>query len=317
MQLETIPLSRIYDQDIRFRTTVIPSGELTQSVERMGVIQPLRLVLREERYVLLSGWKRFWAAQAADISLIPALIIEQKDDLKAFISALEENLSFRQLSIMEKAGALKRLKEWGVGKMELLRNWLPRLGIPGTSVWLDVYLNFASWENELQQNAEKASLSSASMMLLDEMPATVTGTLLPLLSVLSRNKQRELLEYLHELTLRDNQKASDVLESEEIQDILKSENLSLLQRAEGVRKVLYTSRFPLMASWKEEFENLSHKISFPSSIRIDHYANFEEGEMTLTVRFRSILEFNKSLSFLRNVSKNPDFLTLCTKFCDG
>jgi len=315
MKLHEVPISRLQEQDERFRMAVLPSNEINLSVERIGLLQPLRIVVREGDRILLSGWKRFWAARRANLSLLPVLILDQPDDLKAFESTLDENLSFRPLSVLEKANALRRLCDLGQKQEDVVRNWLPRMGIPGTFRWLELYLQFALWGKDIQKDLESRGVPLPAMEIFAKFPTGAQREVLSLIAPLSRNKQRELLDYLHEVSILAGLPVEDVLHGEEIEGILGSD-ISNLQKADSLRKVLFSRRYPKFSSSIRDFKSLSAKIPFPRSVRLDHFSNFEEGELTLALKFRSIEQYRESIGKLGEIADSAGFQALCRRFCD-
>ena len=95
-------------------------AELTESVQRYGVLQPVLLrKLPGEGYELIAGERRLRAAKAAGLAKIPALVREMGDGEVSEI-ALIENLQREDLSVMEEARAYQRLiKEFGLTQEEL------------------------------------------------------------------------------------------------------------------------------------------------------------------------------------------------------
>lgn len=83
--------------------------ELTESVRRTGVLQPVLLRRRQDgQFELIAGERRWRAAQAAGLEKIPAIFKEATDDeLLAF--ALIENIQRRDLNAIEAARAYRRL----------------------------------------------------------------------------------------------------------------------------------------------------------------------------------------------------------------
>ncbi|MFR9603508.1 MAG: ParB/RepB/Spo0J family partition protein [Rikenellaceae bacterium] len=85
-------------------------GELTDSIRSLGVIQPITIVREGEGYTIISGERRWRAAQKAGLRTIPAYIREV-DDLKLHAMALVENLQREDLNPMEIAFGMQRLIE--------------------------------------------------------------------------------------------------------------------------------------------------------------------------------------------------------------
>jgi len=84
--------------------------ELAQSIEEQGVIVPIKLKPRGDRYEIVYGHRRVEAARRAGLAAIPALI-EGLDDTETMVQALIENLQREDLGPMDLARALQALKE--------------------------------------------------------------------------------------------------------------------------------------------------------------------------------------------------------------
>jgi ParB family chromosome partitioning protein len=83
--------------------------DLTASVKEKGILQPVlaRKAPAGEGYILIAGERRWRAAIAAGLAQIPALIRSEADALEV---ALIENLQRQNLSALEEAEALLKLK---------------------------------------------------------------------------------------------------------------------------------------------------------------------------------------------------------------
>ncbi len=88
--------------------------ELANSIRELGVIQPITLVRDGENYTIISGERRWRAAQVAGLRTIPAYVREV-DDLKLHAMALVENLQREDLNPMEVSfGMLRLIEECGI-----------------------------------------------------------------------------------------------------------------------------------------------------------------------------------------------------------
>ncbi len=83
-------------------------AELADSIRELGVIQPITLMREGEEYTIISGERRWRAAQRAGLRTIPAYIREV-DDLKLHAMALVENLQREDLNPMEISFGMQRL----------------------------------------------------------------------------------------------------------------------------------------------------------------------------------------------------------------
>ena len=83
-------------------------AELTDSVRRHGVIQPLSVRRTVAGYELIAGERRLRAAQAAGLSEIPCIVMSM-DDAESGMAALVENLQRQDLDFLEEAMGISRL----------------------------------------------------------------------------------------------------------------------------------------------------------------------------------------------------------------
>ena len=92
---------------------------LSESIQAHGVIQPLTVrELENGYYQIIAGERRWRAARLADLSEIPAVIIEA-DDKKAMELALIENLQRQDLNPVEEAmGYQSLIEEYGLTQEE-------------------------------------------------------------------------------------------------------------------------------------------------------------------------------------------------------
>ena len=106
-----IPLDRIAPNPQQPRTHFDSAGieELTASIRRHGVLQPIVVSQKGESYELVAGHRRVVAARAAGKTTIPAVVREDVSDRLEL--ALVENLQRTDLNAIETGRAYKLLME--------------------------------------------------------------------------------------------------------------------------------------------------------------------------------------------------------------
>ena len=86
-------------------------AELADSIRTLGVIQPVTVKpTTDGRYIIISGERRWRAAQVAGLEVLPAYIREV-DDTNLHAMALVENVQRQDLNAIEIALSLQRLVE--------------------------------------------------------------------------------------------------------------------------------------------------------------------------------------------------------------
>jgi ParB family chromosome partitioning protein len=92
----------------RTRFTESTLDELAQSIIANGVVQPIVVRPKGDRYEIIAGERRWRAAQRAGLGKIPAAIREVSDD-KLLELALIENIQRQELNPIEEANAYRKL----------------------------------------------------------------------------------------------------------------------------------------------------------------------------------------------------------------
>lgn len=94
---------------------------LARSISRYGVLQPLTVRRRMERYELISGERRLRAAKLAGLREVPCLVMPVNAE-ESGVLALVENLQRENLSFLEEAEGIARLVEiYGLSQEEAAR----------------------------------------------------------------------------------------------------------------------------------------------------------------------------------------------------
>lgn len=84
--------------------------ELADSIKTLGVIQPITVKRDGDKYVIISGERRWRASQLAGNTTVPAYIREA-DDQRLHEMALVENIQRENLNALEVALSLQRLMD--------------------------------------------------------------------------------------------------------------------------------------------------------------------------------------------------------------
>jgi len=105
-------------------------GELTASLGEHGLVQPIVVRARGERYQLIAGQRRLAAARRLGWTKLPVRVLDV-DDRQMSEIAIVENLQRRDLDALEKATSFKSyLASWGCTQDELAK----RLSIARSTV---------------------------------------------------------------------------------------------------------------------------------------------------------------------------------------
>ncbi|MFP4458299.1 MAG: ParB/RepB/Spo0J family partition protein [Candidatus Zixiibacteriota bacterium] len=113
LSISMIPLSDIIPGEHQVRTHFDDKGleSLAQSIKEQGVLEPILLHLKDGKYEIIAGERRWRASKIADIDEIPAIIVDIDDPQKLSLIGLVENIQRENLNVIEEAHAYKALRD--------------------------------------------------------------------------------------------------------------------------------------------------------------------------------------------------------------
>jgi ParB family chromosome partitioning protein len=107
-----VPTSVLDPNPFQPRSTFDPArlDELAASIRESGIVQPILVRRRGERYQIIAGERRFRAAELAGLATVP-VAVREVDDEHLLELALVENIQREELNPVEEAQAYHRLQD--------------------------------------------------------------------------------------------------------------------------------------------------------------------------------------------------------------
>jgi ParB family chromosome partitioning protein len=134
-------------------------SELMASVAEKGIIEPLVVRQRGNRYQIIAGERRYHAAVQVGLREVP-VIVRESDDVEVMELALVENLQRKDLTAFEEAEALLQLQQkCGHTHEDLAR----KLGKSRTAITES--LSLASMPDEVRNLCRLADITAKSTLL--------------------------------------------------------------------------------------------------------------------------------------------------------
>ena len=118
-----IPIEKIFRDETQPRKVFDKEkiNELSQSIKKNGLIQPLIVTKKDiDNYILVAGERRWRAAQKTELKVLPTLLLPE--DLDKDEISLIENIQREDLKVSEEAKAFQRLIEKNNYTHETLSN---------------------------------------------------------------------------------------------------------------------------------------------------------------------------------------------------
>lgn len=138
--------------------------ELSKSIEEFGIIQPIVVRKKEEKYEIIAGERRWRAAKNAKLESIPC-IIRKTDDREAMKLALIENIQRENLNPIEEALAYKSLmEEYKLTQEELAKT------IGKSRSYIANTIRLLNLEDEILENIQDGRLTAGHGRALLSIP---------------------------------------------------------------------------------------------------------------------------------------------------
>jgi ParB family chromosome partitioning protein len=154
-----VPIEQVDPNPDQPRQVMGDLSELMASIAEKGVIEPLIVRQRGNRYQIVAGERRYQASVRVGLREVP-VVIREVDDNEIIEVALVENIQRKDLSPFEEAEALQSLADrCGYTHEDMAR----RLGKSRTSVTESLAL--ASMPAEVRNLCRLADISSKSLLL--------------------------------------------------------------------------------------------------------------------------------------------------------
>ena len=190
--------------------------DLSQSIKKYGIIQPLLLKKKEDKYEIIAGERRYRAAKDAGLSKVPAIVKDVSDEISSRI-AIIENIQRKDLNPVEEAMSYKHLLDsQGLTQKELADEIGKSRQYIGNTIRL-------------------LKLDPRVLKLLEEEKIS-TSHGKNLLSIKDGDKQyREAIKIIkNSIPVNDNKKAPK-REKKEVEDIFMEDIRSEIERALGTK----------------------------------------------------------------------------------
>ena len=154
-----VPIDRVDPNPDQPRQMMGDLTELKASIAEKGILEPLLVRPRGERYGIIAGERRYQAAVQLGLTELP-VVVRPADESESIELALVENLQRRDLTAFEEAQGLAALAERFQCTHEQLAK---RLGRSRASVTESLSLN--AMPEEVQRLCRLAGITSKSILL--------------------------------------------------------------------------------------------------------------------------------------------------------
>lgn len=299
----------------------LDSLPLLHSLREVGQLNPVLLLESPSGPEIVCGFRRVHAMKELGKTEVLARILRRQDcaEAQAFLIALWDNLSHRQFSPLERAGALFKLKHMcGLPDERLIKTFLPALGLAPNKNVLKSHLLLNELCPGLRRCLAEGKLTQSSSEFLAAMPVQLQADVAAVMDAIrwSASLQKKGLQLLEELCSLPDGESPSPLKSPQVAAVLEDAGLSPFQKGEKVYEILYRFRSPRLSRAQGRFLANRKKLALPGSIQIKPHPFFEEQGLSVEFRASSVEHFRQLASALNVAAQSPDTERLFDLDCD-
>lgn len=198
--------------------------ELSESIKRIGIIQPIIVKKYDLGYEIIAGERRFRAAKYNELDTIPC-IIREEDERKSMEVALVENIQREDLNSIEEAIAYNEM----LNKYNLTQEQLSEI-VGKSRTYITNLIRLLNLSDKVKDVIEKGKLSPGHGRALLSISNKDEQYRIALLIIDNKSSVRETEKFIKELQIpKKNKKKKE-----------KEKDFLLKEIEENLRKILGT-----------------------------------------------------------------------------
>jgi hypothetical protein len=298
----------------------VPADSLQQSIEEVGLIHPVTLVPLGKSFRIVCGHKRIKIVSQLKIKEIPARILNPAPDEEVMLMLnLSENQFLHQYSAIEKGLILSKLCTVKISEIRIIEKYMPMLGLEKSKKLLDDYLGTKQLTTGLKTLLHEMNVPLRTFSVFFNWNAKSAMAAERFFSVLRPgvNKWRDLLEWVEEISIRDEITPLDLFELPELQSALNQNDLAPNVRYDRIRQILHSRRYPVLSDLRVRLARSLDALKLDNKTKVHVQDSFESDEIRIEMKFRTREEFvsqveklvrasdSEALDELIRIFKNP------------
>jgi ParB family chromosome partitioning protein len=270
---------------------------------------------KKSGYCPVSGFRRIAACRNLKFEEIRARILDDGHDLLDCAQmAIAENSFQRELNLVEKSRALNILAHF-LQRSSKIEKAAKALNLPANTSLIEKIRKIDRLPGSLQECLLNDSISMHMAFKLDRLEENEGSALLDIIKELrlSRNKQKELLTHIEEISIRDGLPIMQLVASEDVQGILKDDDLDRTQKTGNLRDVLRKRRFPHLYESERQFSDSLQELNLGGRISMKPPEYFEGNSFSVHLSFKDQEELDRHLKTLHRIKDIPQLANLINR----
>ena len=276
----------------------LSDARILVSEDTLALFLPVIVRRDREAYVIVDGSKRIRALTGAGRTHCSCGVIEAyMDEKQAGLLRISLNCG-RELHVREKLLFIRWLKD--SLDQDHYQRFVQKLRLtPAERHDFEMLSTCGETIVEAVMQGTLDPTVAPDIALLSEPDASALTRLFATLSF-SRQTQRELAEWLHEIAFISRISIQDIIASPGIDEILSSSKLNAPQKIAALHDAVFSRRFPLYTQAKQAWSAHARKVNpDPASVTFQASPSFEKNSIDLRIRLN---DATKATGIMRDLA---------------
>ena len=278
----------------------IEDPALVESVRLSGILTPLLVFPHENRFGLISGFKRFFAALKLKITEVPVLIAEDSGfDKERIRNAFESNRNGIFTPLDQAVTIAKLTAVIGLSKETIREEFMPYLGLLPSAKILDDYEKISRLSREILEAVHQGTIPFRGISDWADFSAEEQVVLwdqcLNRFHVTS-SELTEIAVLIRDLKGRSGNTVEKIFDQTLIREVLSEKKK---QKAQPLIEALRQLRFPQSYDIRKQFKEKASRLKFKSPIHLQKSESMEEEGVELKIRLLNRDGFKKVIEELK------------------
>jgi ParB family chromosome partitioning protein len=283
---------------------------LINSIATIGIINQPFVILKNDKYVIVSGFRRLQACQRLNTNYILAKILDpQISDCQCAKIAISDNSLQRPLNLMEQSRSYTLLEAVCEDK-KVFQEILISTGLSNNSSWINKVKSLCRLPSVIQYAIEKEAIPLVIAQMLSEIEEELAIFLTHLFQdlTLGLNKQREIIQMASEIAKHNDLSLKDFFYSKELQDIIEDPLLDKNKKTFKIRQWLKEKRYPQLSKEQKRFNEKLKLLKLGNNVKLIPPAYFEGNNFSLSLTFSTKEELIRLRENIQRI-ENDEYLT--------
>lgn len=321
-----IPVSEIDLSDTGFRITGSHFNieHLSASISQYGIMVSPLVLHKQNRYIVVSGFRRIEAARHAGLSRIPCRVMDAEERLAAAMAAVTENAFSRELGPAEFIRALGLLLHF-MDAERIAKDAVSIFNRPLNSGFINTLARIHAMPGPVLDLLDKGNISikaCKNIASLDEDTQICFLHLFALIKV-SSGIQMEIIAWAKEICALENISLSRLIQESPLNahdsDVPgqgsrgSAGHRDMSALGKQLKVFLAQRRFPALTAAKRQAREQIKTLELDAGLQLTLPENFEGMVYTMQMAFKNVDEFKTHLNRLAELGDHHGFKSLVEK----